>query len=110
MRGLDPMYFDRRRSIESALNWGGLDSQPRNAIDVGANVGQTLENFVSWWPHLQCLSIEPIPEAFSALKHTAMKLGQRAEVINKGVDSKSGSMKLHVSRTQTTNSSFHKFN
>ena len=23
MRGLDPMYFDRRRSIESALNWGG---------------------------------------------------------------------------------------
>jgi hypothetical protein len=42
------MYFDRRRSLEGALSWAGVKSEPRNAVDAGANIGQTLESFNSW--------------------------------------------------------------
>jgi FkbM family methyltransferase len=110
IRGLDPMYFDRRRSLEGALKWAGVTPEPRNAVDVGANVGQTLETFTSWWPSLHCLSLEPLPEAFQKLEATASKIGARAEVMNIGVGDVSGSLTLHSSKSQSTNSSFNRFN
>ena len=110
IRGLDPMYFDRRRSLEGALKWAGVASEPRNAVDVGANVGQTLETFTSWWPGLHCLSLEPLPEAFQKLEAMASKIGARAEVMNVGVSDGSGSLTLHSSKSQSTNSSFNRFN
>ena len=110
LRGLDPMYFDRRRSLEGALKWAGVTSEPRNAVDVGANVGQTLETFTSWWPSLHCLSLEPLPEAFQKLEATASKIGARAEVMNVGVSDVSGSLTLNASKSQSTNSSFNRFN
>lgn len=110
MRGLDPMYFDRRRSLEGALNWAGVMSEPRNAVDVGANVGQTLETFTSWWPSLHCFSLEPLPEAFQKLEAMASKIGARAEVMNVGVSDVSGSLTLNASKSQSTNSSFNGFN
>lgn len=110
IRGLDPMYFDRRRSLEGALKWAGVASEPRNAVDVGANVGQTLETFNSWWPSLHCLSLEPLPEAFQKLEAMASKIGARAEAMNVGVSDVSGSLTLHSSKSQSTNSSFNKFN
>ena len=39
IHGLDPMYFDRRRSVEGALKWSGFSSDPRLVVDIGANVG-----------------------------------------------------------------------
>ena len=110
IRGLDPMYFDRRRSLEGALKWAGVASEPRNAVDVGANVGQTLETFTSWWPSLHCLSLEPLPEAFQKLETMASKIGARAEVMNIGVGDVSCSLTLHSSKSQSTNSSFNRFN
>ena len=110
LRGLDPMYFDRRRSLEGALKWAGVKSEPRNAVDVGANIGQTLETFTTWWPSIHCLSLEPLPEAFQKLKDTASKIGTRAEVFNVGVSDVSGSLTLHSSKSQSTNSSFNNFN
>ena len=110
IRGLDPMYFDRRRSLEGSLKWAGVTSEPRNAVDVGANVGQTLETFTSWWPSLHCLSLEPLPEAFQKLEAMASKIGARAEIMNVGVSDVSGSLTLHSSKSQSTNSSFNKFN
>lgn len=110
LRGLDPMYFDRRRSLEGALKWAGVKSEPRNAVDVGANIGQTLETFTTWWPSIHCLSLEPLPEAFQKLKDTASKIGTRAEVLNVGVSDVSGSLTLHSSKSQSTNSSFNNFN
>ena len=110
IRGLDPMYFDRRRSLEGALKWAGVTPEPRNAVDVGANVGQTLETFTSWWPSLHCLSLEPLPEAFKKLEAMASKIGARAEVMNVGVGDVSGLLTLNASKSQSTNSSFNRFN
>lgn len=110
IHGLDPMYFDRRRSLEGALRWAGVKSEPRNAVDVGANIGQTLESFTTWWPNLHCLSLEPLPEAFQKLEALSSKIGANAEVMNVGVGDVSGSLTLHSSKSQSTNSSFNRFN
>ena len=45
IHGLDAMYFDRRRSLGSAMKWSGVVAEPRFIVDVGANIGQTLESF-----------------------------------------------------------------
>jgi FkbM family methyltransferase len=110
IHGLDPIYFDRRRGLESALKWSGVVSEPRFVIDVGANVGQTLETFLSWWPSARCLSLEPLPDAFAELQGVVSEYSGRAEAINCGVGSKPGKMSLNASKAQSTNSSFHKFN
>ena len=110
IHALDPMYFDRRRSLEGALRWAGVKSEPRNAVDVGANIGQTLESFTTWWPNLHCLSLEPLPEAFQKLEALSSKIGANAEVMNVGVGDVSGSLTLHSSKSQSTNSSFNRFN
>ena len=110
IHGLDPMYFDRRRSLESALKWSGVVSEPRFIVDVGANIGQTLETFLSWWSSARCLSLEPLPGAFAELQGVVSKYSGRAEAINCGVGSKPGNMALNASKTQSTNSSFRNFN
>ena len=110
IHGLDPIYFDRRRGLESALKWSGVVSEPRFVIDVGANVGQTLETFLSWWPSARCLSLEPLPDAFAELQEVVSKYSGRAEAINCGVGSKPGKLGLNASKTQSTTSSFHKLN
>jgi len=109
-RGLDPLYFDRRRSIEGALQWGGEIELPRNAVDIGANVGQTLQTFIGWWPKLHCLSLEPLPAAFIELQKVAWGLGENVEVLNLGASDKTDKLTLHGSISQTTKSSFRKFN
>ena len=104
------MYFDRRRSLEGALRWAGVKLEPRNAVDVGANIGQTLESFTTWWPNLHCLSLEPLPEAFQKLEALSSKIGANAEIMNVGIGDSSGSLTLHSSKSQSTNSSFNRFN
>lgn len=102
------MYFDRRRSLEGALKWSGVDIEPKFVVDVGANVGQTLEAFLSWWPGANCLSLEPLPDAFAQLQDVVTKYSGRSEAINCGVSSRTGKLALHASRTQSTASSFRK--
>ena len=110
-RGLDPLYFNRRRSLESALKWSGnARGTPRICIDVGANVGQTMETFLEWWPESSCISFEPHPEAFQVLEERAAKFGSRAVVRNLGVSDSSGLLSLNVSKSQSTQSSFRAFN
>jgi FkbM family methyltransferase len=110
IHGLDPMYFDRRRGLESALKWSGVASEPRFVVDVGANIGQTLESFLSWWPTARCLSLEPLPAAFAELQDVVAKYSVRAEAINCGVGSSPGKLTLNGSNKQSTTSSFHKMN
>ncbi|MEY3397201.1 MAG: hypothetical protein RLZZ534_1163 [Actinomycetota bacterium] len=110
IHGLDPMYFDRRRSLESALKWSGVEDEPRFVVDVGANIGQTLETFLSWWPSALCLSLEPLPDAFAELQGVVSKYPGRAEAINCGVGSKPGKLALNASKTRLDTSSFHKLN
>ena len=110
IHGLDPMYFDRRRSLESALKWSGGHTEPQFVVDVGANIGQTLETFLSWWPSAHCLSLEPLPDAFAQLQDVVKKYSGRAEAINCGVSSSPRKLTLNGSKTQSTTSSFHKLN
>ena len=110
IHGLDPMYFDRRGSLESALKWSGVAAEPWLIVDVGANIGQTLETFLGWWPSAHCLSLEPLPDAFVELQGIVSKYSGRAEAINCGVGSKTGKLSLNGSKTQSTNSTFRNFN
>ena len=110
IHALDPMYFDRRRGLESALKWSGGHTEPKFVVDVGANIGQTLETFLSWWPSAHCLSLEPLPDAFAQLQGAASKYSGSAETINCGVSSNPGKLALNGSKAQSTNSSFHKLN
>ena len=110
IHGLDPMYFDRRRSLESALKWSGVVAEPRFIVDVGANIGQTLETFLGWWPGAHCLSLEPLHDAFVELQGVVSKYSGRAEAINCGVGSQPGKLTLNASNTQSSTSSFHKLN
>jgi FkbM family methyltransferase len=43
-------------------------------LDVGANVGQSVEAFRSWFPHAHIHSFEPSPETFARLKTNAANL------------------------------------
>ena len=110
IHGLDPMYFDRRRSLESALKWSGVDAEPRFIVDVGANIGQTLEAFLGWWPRAHCVSVEPNPEIFHELEEAAKRIGNRAQAINVGLSSGSGSLVLQVSKVDSKTASFNRFN
>ena len=110
IHGLDPMYFDRRRSVEGALKWSGVSGDPRLVVDIGANVGQTLEAFLSWWPSARCLSLEPLPDAFAELQGVVSEYSGRAEAINCGVSGSPGKLTLNGSNKQSTTSSFHKLN
>ncbi len=110
IHGLDPMYFDRHQGLESALKWSGVVSEPRFVVDVGANIGQTIEAFLSRWPSARCLSLEPLPDAFDQLQDVVTKYSGRAEAINCGVSSSPGKLTLNGSNTQSTTSSFHKLN
>ena len=110
IHGLDPMYFDRRRSVEGALKWSGVSGDPRLVVDIGANVGQTLESFLSWWPSAYCISIEPNLEVFHELEVVAKKNGERVQAINIGVGSSTSKLTLQVSKVDSKTASFHKFN
>ena len=110
IRGLDPMYFDRRSSLESALKWSGVVAEPRFVVDVGANIGQTLETFLDWWLNARCLSLEPLPDAFAGLQKVVSRYSGRVEAINCGVGSKPGRLVLNGSKAQSANSSFRSFN
>lgn len=110
-RGLDPLYFDRRRSLEGALKWAGVvGGVPSVCVDVGANEGQTLSAFLGWWPTARCISFEPHPTAFSQLECAAAGFGQRAVVRQLGVSDQAGTLTLNVSKGQSRNSSFRAFN
>ena len=110
IHGLDPMYFDRRRSVEGALKWSGVSGEPRLVVDIGANVGQSLESFLSWWSSAYCISIEPNPEVFHELEVVAKKIGERAQAINIGVGSYTSKLTLQVSKVDSKTASLHKFN
>lgn len=77
-RPLDPLYFDRKRSLESALCATGSAQPAGMCVDVGANVGQTLETFLQWWPESKCVSFEPLPAAQEALARIVQSSKGRA--------------------------------
>lgn len=53
------------------------DFQPRVLFDIGANVGQTVERFLEYYPDAQVHAFEPVPKTFAQLD---AKFGQHPQV------------------------------
>ena len=70
--------FDREKTIKYLIKV----SNPL-ILDIGANVGTSLDEFKSWWPdsHVHCF--EPQEECWDALDKLARKYTQKSAVINK---------------------------
>jgi len=109
-RGLDPLYFNRRRSLDGALAWSGLRKPVSLCIDVGANVGQTMRSFLEWWPTTRCVSFEPLPAVRKVLFEEVARTGGRAVAYDSAISDRAGSCVLHASRSSSVSSSLHRFN
>lgn len=109
-RGLDPLYFDRRKSLTAAFRWSSQRSEPSLCVDIGANEGQTMRSFLEWWPNSRCISFEPLPDAWRKLDQVASEFPGRAKAFNVGISDGEGTLTLHGSKAQSTNSSFRDVN
>lgn len=78
-KGLHRFGYDVRHLSQPAWVYDPIQVQRRLLqhvphpviLDVGANVGQTLEKYARVMPHALIHSIEPFPESFQRLKETA---------------------------------------
>jgi FkbM family methyltransferase len=70
--------FDREKTIKYLIK----NSQPF-IIDVGANIGKSLDEFKSWWPDAHVHCFEPQQECWGELDQRASKFPATSAVINK---------------------------
>lgn len=105
-RGLDPLYFDRMRSLFGALAGGSADVL--RVIDVGANVGNSVDDFLTWFPRCAIVAFEPLPSAFHRLvERRRSEWGSREIYLRPiAVSSDVGFKELYSSKAQSVNSSF----
>lgn len=72
-------------------------------IDVGANVGEWSQSFISYFPHTQVVAIEPSNEAHSALQKRYAD-DPRVVTIKAAASDKAGETTLYLGRESTLNS------
>jgi len=82
----------------------------RLCVDVGANTGQTLLEFLSWWPQAHCVSFEPLPEAWEELSRAVSSSDERAVAYPLAISDFSGERTLYASHVQPTTSSLREIN
>ena len=70
--------FDREKTIKFLIK----DDKPL-ILDVGANVGTSIDEFKDWWPDSVVHSFEPQHECWAALEQSASKFLEKSVVINK---------------------------
>lgn len=70
--------FDREKTIKYLIKV----SQPF-ILDVGANIGTSLDEFKSWWPDAVVHCFEPQQECWETLEQRASKFAATSAVINK---------------------------
>lgn len=90
-----PGTADVRTIIDNVVRqeYGQLDPitpEPRWMIDAGAYIGDTTAYFLSRFPSLRVIALEPTPESCALAKHNLRDYGDRAEILNKGLHSKAG--------------------
>jgi len=109
-RGLDPLYFNRRRSLISALKaFKSKDFAPvRHVIDVGANIGDTVDDFLNWFPECSVVAFEPLPSVFQRLvqRHYTEWAPRQVYLRRTAISNEVGQKVLYSSNAQSTNSSF----
>jgi FkbM family methyltransferase len=70
--------FDREKTLKYLIK----ESCPV-IVDVGANVGSTLDEFKSWWPDSQVHCFEPQQECWESLEQRAGKYAAASAVVNR---------------------------
>jgi len=70
--------FNREKTIKFLIK----DNQPL-ILDVGANVGSSLDEFKEWWPDSSIHCFEPQHECWNGLEKSASKFQEKSVVINK---------------------------
>jgi FkbM family methyltransferase len=110
-RPLDPLYFDRRKSLESALFRNG-NRKIQTVIDVGANEGQSARQFLEWFPECEIVCFEPVKAPFLALETLSRDFPMRKVYVRNVAlsDEISGSRLINTSERNTKVSSFKAFN
>jgi FkbM family methyltransferase len=61
--------------------WPLADLEPRFIIDLGANIGLSSAWFLSRFPNVKLLSVEPAPENFEACCKNLLPYGSRARAV-----------------------------
>lgn len=82
----------------------------RLCVDVGANIGQSLLEFLSWWPQARCVSFEPLPEAWEELSRAVSSSDERAVAYPLAISDFSGEKTLYAWHVQPTSSSLREIN
>lgn len=82
----------------------------RLCVDVGANTGQTLLEFLSWWPEARCVSFEPLPAAWEELSREVAALDTRAVAYQTAISDSRRTSILRASRARPKTSSLREFN
>jgi FkbM family methyltransferase len=72
-------------------------------IDIGANVGLWLEEFLAWFPNTEAIAIEPARESFEALS-SRYKGDARVTPVHAGLSNQGGKAQLRVTCDSTLNS------
>ena len=84
--------FDRRKVLT-----GLVDSDSPLLIDVGANYGQTLQEFVDWWPNASVICFEPQEECHESLTALRDRLGpDNITIVPKAAGNKSAQRRISI--------------
>lgn len=108
-RGLDSLYFDRRRSLLGAFNSGGMrELDVKCIIDVGAFLGEATNDFLDWFPSSCVVAFEPLPSSFKQLAERRLNVWTSREVYLRpfALSDSEGRKLIHESKLQPTTSSF----
>jgi FkbM family methyltransferase len=110
-RGLDPLYFNRQKSIVGALRHLKKTDAYR-IVDVGANIGDSVQDFLTWFPESCIIAFEPLPKAFEALTTRKKKFWYNRDVRlrNFALSDEVGLKTLHASKSDSSTTSFAKLN
>ncbi len=108
-RGLDPLYFDRRRSLLGAFASLGIQkADVKRIIDVGASIGETTNDFLDWFPSSSVVAFEPLPSSFKKLSERRENAWTSRQVYLRpyALSDQEGRKLLHESELKPTTSSF----
>ena len=100
--------FEGNKSIRKILNLGNIDLDSMVIIDVGANIGQSVDRFREFSKKAQIYSFEPNPVVFDRLNNKK-EFDDYLECFNLGIGSKNGSLNFNL-QPDSGASSFFKVN
>lgn len=88
--------LDVFRQIFLKNEYAFIDSFPqvRTVVDLGANIGLASALFLSRWPGVSVLAVEPDPDNCQLLKRNLSPYGERALILQAAVWARSGELEL----------------